>query len=75
MARWRWFSRRKQQPPIGHGVIGPATVYASQSGAYALGAAPAENPAWNAPTVPDGRPLMTLGQEHRSARAIRHLSR
>jgi hypothetical protein len=48
--------------------IGPATIYGAGRGAYAPGAAPIDggerpNPAWNAPTVIEGRVFMTLGQE------------
>lgn len=50
--------------------IGPATIYRAGRGGYAAGGAPVDGgqrtepePAWNAPTVIEGRTFMTLGQE------------
>ncbi|SDY80079.1 hypothetical protein SAMN05444365_103521 [Micromonospora pattaloongensis] len=71
MPRWKWFMRRQARLDD---PIGPATAYVSRRGAYAPGAAPAEQvgrhpelhlaeqPDWNAPTVMvSNAPLITMG--------------
>lgn len=70
--RHKWFQPRDERDDFDP--IGPATQYASGRGAYAPGAAPAEQHelAWNAPTMIEGAPLLTLGQQVRAREAERH---
>lgn len=63
MSRWKWFQRKDE--PID--VVQPATIYPHRAGAYG----------WNAPTqaLPQDRPLMTLGAEHRARHATTRYGR
>lgn len=63
VARWKWFQRKDE--PVD--MVRAATAYPDRAGAYG----------WNAPTqvLPQDRPLLTRGAEHRAQHAVRRSHR